>query len=105
MNGHECRQDSYKAVLHNGQPIRDTNYIEVSKDVVGPNDTLYGMLSFGARNSPAKSSEYRINLGHLKIGLSPEKAVSERVENQLYADIQARKGATKEHVLRTLLGR
>jgi hypothetical protein len=105
MEGHEWRRESYKNVLHYGEPCRDANVIRVERQLVDRGEMLTVMLSFGAKNSPSKMSEYTLNLGRLRNGGDAERAVVERKENRSYKEIQDQKGMTREVFLEALLGR
>ena len=83
----------------------ERNLIQVDQRRIADGERLYIMLSFGARNVPSKASEYSLDLGPRIIVNSPERAVIERKENQLFKEIQDSKGISKQDMLKMLLGR
>jgi hypothetical protein len=105
MNGHEYRRLSYQSVVHYGQPTRDANSVTVNSNKIAQNSNiLYFMLAFGGKNTPSKSSEYRLDLSDIFV-TPAERMVSERKENQLFKDVQDRLGATRQSIIQTVLER
>jgi hypothetical protein len=99
-------KESYKSILHFGEPTIEGRSIRIPRNVVVAGEIMNIVFSFGCRNSPAKISEYRLDLRRLTIpNAVAENAVTERNENILYIERQETLGTTKADVLRISLGR
>lgn len=97
----EFRADSFKSVLHFGEPAIGLHTIAV--DISKYHDITI-ILYFGGLNTPAKSSRYKFALGNINLS-EIESNLTERKENITFKELQDSMGVTRESTLKKLLNR
>lgn len=104
MDMHEYTRTPFRDIVHYGEFITDTASIKISNQLLHQNADITFILSFGAKNCPAKKSEYVINLANITFA-PPELCVTSRVENQLYKESHDQRGITRKTILNEVLER
>jgi hypothetical protein len=100
-NMREFRAENFKNVLHFGEPAVGIHTIAVN---LSKFRDITIVLSFGGRNTSAKSSKYKFSLGNMSLS-NIESNLIERKENLSYKELQDSMGVTRESTLKGLLNR
>ena len=104
MGGHEFKNDFIK-ILHFGAPEMTAQKILFKIEDL-KNGEMNLVIHFGGRQSPLKSSEYKLNFLQQGIPhLNPAILITSKQENILVFDRQNQLGTTRENLLETLLKR
>jgi len=107
LGGHKFESGNYIKTLHFGKPESITEKIVFNLDELKEknNGNIHISLIFGGKNSPLKSSEYKLNFNTNKISQKNPDILEFSAENIFSSEKQRILGTTKENLLKTLLSR
>ena len=105
--GHKFESGNYIKTLHFGKPESINKKIVFNLDELKEknNGNMHISLIFGGKNSPLKSSEYKLNFNINNISQKNPDILESSAENIFSSEKQRILGTTKENLLKTLLSR
>ncbi|RZT91025.1 putative DNA-binding protein [Ancylomarina subtilis] len=100
--GHQLIFNDFSSVLHFGAPNMHSERLMFNPQTTREVDLL---LSFGGKNSPLKTTSYKLNLANIDWNNTnnPRYLIVEKEENKTMAEKQAELGTTREDSLRNIL--
>ncbi|MFN8395268.1 MAG: ATP-binding protein [Bacteroidia bacterium] len=109
MGGHQLIHKGLIDILHFGSPDVNNETIVFNPHKLASNfsNQVDLIVTFGGKYSPLKASSYVLDLSRIDWNQpdNPNYLFKSIDENQLFADLQSKKGATKERLLKRLLNR
>lgn len=107
MDNHMFEKNFSNKTLYFGKPFQFKHRLIIDFEDLRDNyeSQLDLVLTFGGKNSPLKTSSYKLLFGNTISGIYPSELIQSKRENVALVDMQEELGTTRESLLKALIKR